>query len=153
MGEHPDPTAVVADIDVIGADLFVGGDAREALDLVRNHDWMTWVLTPELREQAMAVIATLSDPDLAEDWGKRIDKDGTLVEPPGDIGGHPALVAAAAGGAASVLTYDGTLQGANTGLAIRQHVATSVKSPAAFVSQVDPAALRAAGSDRDDPAT
>ncbi|MFB6354291.1 MAG: hypothetical protein ABEJ92_09415, partial [Halobacteriales archaeon] len=59
---------VVADADVLAADLLCGGSAREALDLVRAHDWVTLVASEPLLDDAATVVADLADGDLADDW-------------------------------------------------------------------------------------
>lgn len=140
MGEAPpDPARAVADVDVLVTDLFVGGASREALDLLRSHSWLELVASDLLLAEASTVIARLGDESLATDWHARLTAEATLVEPVGD--GHPALTAAAGGAAATVLSLDDRLQSAATGAAIRPHLATSVKSPAAFVRLADPASL------------
>lgn len=139
MTDHPDPTRVAADVDVLAADLLVGGKARESLDLLRDHEWLTLITTDEILTETTAVIATLADDSLATDWERRARADFVLVEPTAN--GHPALVAAASGNAATVLTFDERLQSPKAGASIRSRVATSVKSPKAFVSLVDPDTL------------
>ena len=59
------PTRVVADADVLAVDLLCGGPAREALDGVRRHSWMTLVASEQLLNDARAIIAELADPELA----------------------------------------------------------------------------------------
>lgn len=135
----PEPTRVVADADVLAADLLVGGAAREALDLLRGHSWLELVVSASLLADAEAVICDLGGAALAADWRTRIDTVGVHVEP--TMRGHPALTAAAAGAAATVLSFDATLRSASTGAAIRPTVATSVKSPTAFTQLLDPADL------------
>lgn len=135
MTDHPDPTRVVADADVLAADLLVGGGARAALDLLRASGPLTIVLTERLLADAHAVIATLAEPELADDWEARIRRDANVVSP--TVAGHPALAAAATAGAASVLSLDDELRSPAAGVALRSRVATSVKSPDAFVSLVE----------------
>jgi|SRR5699024_1241108 len=135
----PDPAGVVADADVLAADLLCGGPAREALDLVRAHSWVTLTASDPLLADARGLIATFADDDLADAWDERIRDLRVRVEhPPED---HPALASAAAGGAAHVLTFDDDLRGAQTGMALREHVATSVKHPRGFVGLFDPEKL------------
>ena len=135
---NPDPARVVADADVLAADVLVGGDAREALDLVRAHSWVSLVVSDPLLEDARAVVERLADEGLADAWRERIEALRVRVDhPPED---HPALAAAAAG-AAHVLTFDEALRAARTGVQIRAHVATSVKHPRAFVRLFDPELL------------
>lgn len=150
----PDPTRVVADVDVLVADLLVGGAARDALDLVRAHSWLVLVGTEALLDESEAVIAELTDDSLARDWRERIDAEIEYVTP--EARGHPAFVAAHASSAATILSLDEQLQSASVGAAIRSRLTTSIKSPDAFSSMVDPASLYEAifeepypGADRD----
>ncbi len=137
--DPPDPARVVADADVLAADLLVGGPAREALDLVRSHSWLELVASEPLVDDAEAVIAALSGPDLAADWRERIEDLRTPVEhPPGD---HPALASAYRSNAAHLLTYDEGLTGAQAGAAINRRIPLSVRTPDAFVGVFDPARL------------
>ncbi|QHS18368.1 hypothetical protein GWK26_10895 [haloarchaeon 3A1-DGR] len=127
---------IVADADVLAADLLVGGAARAALDTVRRHSWLTLVATPELLADARAVIADLADPALASAWHALAADRIVLVEqPPGD---HPALAAAYHGGAMHVLSFDPALTSAAAGVAIRDRVPISVREPQAFVAVFDP---------------
>jgi predicted nucleic acid-binding protein len=135
----PAPARVVADADVLAADLLVGGPAREALDHLRAHSWTTLVVSDPLLDDAEAVVATLADESLAADWRDRVDEWAETVDhPPGD---HPALAAAYHGGAMHVLTFDEDLQSPAAGAAIRAHVETSVKHPRAFATLFDPETL------------
>ena len=150
----PDPASVVADADVLAADLLVGGPARDALDRVRQHDWMTLVATEPLLDDATAVVSELGDDALAADWRRRIEDLATVVDqPPGD---HPALAAALHGGAAHLLSFDAALTGAAGNVALSARVRTSVRTPEAFVTVFDAASLYEAveggpypGPDRD----
>lgn len=130
---------MVADADVLAADLLVGDPARAALDVIRAHSWLDLIASDRLLADGRAVIETLADPSLAAAWQRRIEREATLVEP--TLAGHPALTAAAAGEAATVLSFDETLRSAQAGAAIRPRVATSVKSPDAFRRLVDPSDL------------
>ncbi|AKH98444.1 DUF7384 family protein [Halanaeroarchaeum sulfurireducens] len=151
---NPDPASVVADADVLLADLFVDGTARDALDLVRKHDWMTLVASEPLLDDAAAIVATKADPDLAADWRDRIEAEASIVDhPPGD---HPALASALTGGAGHLLTLDETLASPRTNAAVSTRVQTSVRLPDAFVHSFDAASLYEAveggsypGPDRD----
>lgn len=154
MGDRPDPGRIVADADVLVADLLVGGAAREAMDMVRAHGWLELVATDELLDDAEAVVRKLADDGLADDWRRRVAELVTLVEQP--AGDHPALAAAYHGGAAHVLTLDESLRSARTGAELRARVETSVKSPDAFLTVFDPERLYPAvvggeypGPDRD----
>ncbi|HET7322850.1 MAG TPA: hypothetical protein VFJ06_00785 [Halococcus sp.] len=137
--DEPHPARVVADADVLAADLLCGGSARDALDLVRAHSWVTLAASDPLLADTHAVITHLADTDLAEAWHERIDDLRIRVEHPSSD--HPALASAAAGEAAHVLSFDDSLRRAKTGVHIREHVATSVKHPHGFTRLFDPESL------------
>lgn len=149
----PNPARVVADADVLAADLLVEGPAREALDHVRRHDWVTLVASEQLLDEAQAIVAGLADGGLAMDWRERACADADRVEhPPGD---HPALASAYRGDAAHVLSLDPVMTSARAGAALKR-AGVSVKRPDAFARLFDPAALYPAlfdepypGPDRD----
>ena len=134
--DHPDPRCIVADVDVLVADLFIGKASREALDILRAHDWLTLIATDELITEATVIIEELSSAELASQWESRFRREAVVVEPV--LQGNAALVAAAAGNAATVLSLDERLQSSAAGTAIRSHLATSVKSPHAFNRLLDP---------------
>ncbi len=126
---------IVADADVLAADLLVGGSAREALDTIRSHAWITLVASESLLDDAEVVIADVADVDLAREWRATIQKRVTVVDhPPGD---HPGLASAYHGDAGHLLTFAEHLHGAGTGTAIKQYAAVSVKSPTAFLHTFD----------------
>jgi hypothetical protein len=136
----PDPrlARVVADADVLAADLLVGGPAREAMALVRRHSWVELVATDRLLADAEAVVATLADPGLAADWRERVGALATVVEaPPGD---HPALAAAYRGEAAHLLSFDDRLRNARAGASLARWQ-ISVKPPDGFARLFDPASV------------
>jgi predicted nucleic acid-binding protein len=150
----PDPARVVADADVLAADLLAGGAARDALDVVRRHSWVELVASDPLVEDAVAVVADLADADLAAAWRARLDRERVAVDHPD--GDHPALASAYRSGAAHLLTFDEDLTGAEAGAAINQHLSLSVRSPDAFLAVFDPGRLYPAaeggeypGPDRD----
>ncbi|UWG48884.1 PIN domain [Halanaeroarchaeum sp. HSR-CO] len=150
----PDPASVVADADVLAADLFVDGRARAAMDLVRSHDWMTLVASEALLDDAESVIAELGDEHLATDWRERVEAEASIVDHPAED--HPALAAALAGSAGHLLTLDESLASPGTNAALSARVQTSVRLPDAFVSMFDAASLYEAvkggsypGPDRD----
>jgi hypothetical protein len=150
----PSPARVVADADVLAADLLVGGAARDALDALRAHSWTALVASDPLLADAEATIAALADADLAADWRARVEAWRERVEHPPDD--HPALASAYRGGAMHVLTLDEGLQSAGAGAAIREHVETSIKHPRAFAALFDAQSLYEAveggeypGPDRD----
>ncbi len=135
----PNPARLVADADVLAADVLVGGDAREAMDIVRGHTWVELVASDELLDDAEEVIRELADDELAADWrGKieelRIDAEQT----PGD---HPALASAHAGNAAHILSYDDSLRSAKTASTLQGRISVSVKRPDGFITLFDPESL------------
>lgn len=149
-----DPASVVADADVLAADLLVGGPAREAMDLVRAHSWIDLVASDPLLEDATAVVADLADPSLASDWRERIEERRTRVEHP--AGDHPGLASAYRGKAAHLLSFDEDLGSVSMGLSIQPHVGLSVRTPSAFATVFDAEGLYLAvigddypGPDRD----
>lgn len=137
--ETADPTRVVADADVLAADLLVGGDARRALDRVREHSWVALVASDPLLADARAVIERLAGESLASDWTERVREERTAVEHPPDD--HPALASAYRGGAAHLLSFDERLTTARAGLSVQPHLALSVRGPGAFAAVFDAAAL------------
>lgn len=131
-----DLSRVVADADVLAADLLVGGAAREALDLVRSHSWLELVASDPLLDDAEAVIERLADPELAADWREAIEELRVSVDqPPGD---HPGLASALHGDAVQLLSFDDRLTSAKAGASIRKYVEVSVKRPDAYVRLFDP---------------
>jgi predicted nucleic acid-binding protein len=150
----PDPTRVVADADVLAADLLVGGPARDALDAVREHSWMELLASDQLIADAASVVSSFADEPLAADWRERVDAERVAVDHPD--GDHPGLASAYQGGAAHLLTFDPDLASAKTGLSIQPHVGLSVRHPRAFATVFDPVGLYEAsvggeypGPDRD----
>ncbi|WP_277542529.1 DUF7384 family protein [Haloarcula laminariae] len=138
MGENT-PARVVADADVLAADLLCGGAARAALDHVRRHSWVALVASDVLLDDAEAVVAELADSDLAADWRERIEREREPVDHP--EGDHPALASAYRGEAGHVLSYDEELRSAKTGLALNEHMQVSVRTPDAFATLFDAEAL------------
>lgn len=136
-----DPSRVVADADVLAADLLVGGDARDALDHVRRHSWMHLVASDPLLADAEAVVASLADAELAADWRTKLDAERVPVDHPD--GDHPALASAYRGGAAHLLTYDDRLRSAKAGLSLQPHASLSVRPPRAFARLFDAESLYA----------
>lgn len=147
--ERPNPAGVVADADVLAADLLVGGDARRALDLVRSHSWIDLVASEQLLDDAEAVIADLADPDLAADWREMIDGRVSIVEHV--AGDHPALASAVAGNAAHVLSFDDGLRSARVGAKLNTRVSVSIKQPGGFATLFDPERLYPEVVDGTDP--
>lgn len=127
---------IVADADVLAADLFLNDSARAALDLIRSHSWITLVASDILIDQTTTLIEHLSSTTLATQWAQKIRQRTTTIEhPPSD---HPALAAALRGNSAHILSYDPNLTSAKTGAVLRSHGPTSVKHPEAFVRLFDP---------------
>ncbi|WP_458187988.1 DUF7384 family protein [Haladaptatus sp. NG-WS-4] len=151
---NPNPARIVADADVLAADLLVGGDAREAMDVVREHSWVELIASDELLSDAEWVVRELANDELARDWRENIDDLRVEVEQtPGD---HPALASANAGNAAHILSYDDGLRSAKTGASLQKRISVSVKRPDGFVGLFDAASLYEAvvggeypGPDRD----
>ncbi|OLZ39895.1 hypothetical protein A6E15_02375 [Natrinema saccharevitans] len=154
MPEEPDPARVVADADVLAADLLVGGSAREALDHVRRHSWVELVASDPLLEETERLVTALSDADLAADHRERLEAERVAVDHPEDD--HPALASAYRGEAAHLLSDDERLRSAEAGLTLQPRVSVSVRPPDAFTRLFDPESLYAAveggeypGPDRD----
>lgn len=150
----PDPARVVADADVLVADLLSGGAAREALDHVRAHSWVDLVASDPLLEDAEVIVAALADGTLAADWRDRVERERLRVDQA--TGDQPALASAYEGNAAHVLSFDEGLTSAGANLSLQPHVQVSVRTPAAFAALFDPASLYEAveggeypGPDRD----
>jgi predicted nucleic acid-binding protein len=133
------PARVVADADVLAADLLVGDSSRDALDHVRRHSWVELVASDPLLADAEAVIAVCADADLAADWREKIESERVAVEhPPED---HPALASAYRGNAAHLLTFDERLTSARANQTLGQRLTLSVRSPDAFAALFDPESL------------
>ncbi|GAB7094125.1 hypothetical protein JCM30237_12770 [Halolamina litorea] len=139
MSEEPSPARIVADSDVLAADLLVGGAARDCLDHVRAHSWLTLVASDPLLDDAEAVIERLADAHLAADWRERIEERREPVDQP--EGDHPALASAYHGGAMHVLSFDERLTGAKGNTMVRDRFEVAVRTPEAFTALFDPAKL------------
>lgn len=136
---EPSPARIVADSDVLAADLLVGGTARECLDRIRSHSWLTLVASDRLLDDAEAVIERLAEPALAADWRERIEALREPVDQP--EGDHPALASAFHGGAMHVLSLDDRLTSVTGNTMVRDRVETTVRPPDAFVALFDPASF------------
>ncbi|WP_265108641.1 DUF7384 family protein [Halosolutus halophilus] len=154
MAEGSNAARVVADADVLAADLLVGGAAREALDHVRRHSWVELVASDSLLDRTERVVARLADPDLAAAHRDRLAADRIAVDHPEED--HPALASAYQGNAAHLLSYDERLRSAKAGLSLQPRVSVSVRPPDAFAQLFDPESLYEAveggsypGPDRD----
>ncbi|QCS41502.1 hypothetical protein [Natrinema versiforme] len=152
--DEPNPARVVADADVLAADLLVGGDAREALDHVRRHSWVKLIASDPLLEETERLVASLADADLAADHRERLEAERVAVEQP--EGDHPALASTYRGEAAHLLSYDERLRSAEAGLTLQPRVSVSIRPPDAFATLFDPESLYAVveggdypGPDRD----
>jgi len=139
MTERPDQAGVVADADVLAADLLVGGDARRALDLVREHSWLQLYASAQLLDDAEFLIEQCADAELAAAWRERIE---SLVEPVDQpAGDHPALATAYHSHAAHVLSFDEELRSARTGVALKRRIDVSVMHPGGFATLFDPSSF------------
>ncbi|WP_436933638.1 DUF7384 family protein [Halovenus marina] len=133
------PARVVADADVLAADLLVGGSSRDALDHVRRHSWVELVASDPLLADAEAVITTCADADLAADWREKIESERVAVEHPKED--HPALASAYRGNAAHLLTFDEQLTSARANQTLGQRLTVSVRPPDAFATLFDAESL------------
>ncbi|MCU4926310.1 hypothetical protein OB905_09990 [Halobacteria archaeon AArc-dxtr1] len=152
--DRPNPARIVADCDVLAADLLIDGDAREALDQIRSHSWVELVASDALLAETERLVAGLADPSLAAAHRERLEAARVPVDHPD--GDHPALASAYRSGAAHVLSFDDELGSAAAGLSMKSHVPVSVRPPDAFARLFDPASLYEAveggaypGPDRD----
>lgn len=149
MVRTPDPTRVVADADVLAADLFIDGPARAAMDVVRSHSWLELFASDALLDEAETVITRLGSPALAADWRTQLQDHRHFVDhEPGDT---PSIASAYAAEAGHLLTYDDRLTGATAGVTMRRAMPLSVRTPEAFVATVDVASLYAAAIGGDYP--
>ncbi|PSP74984.1 hypothetical protein BRC86_04355 [Halobacteriales archaeon QS_3_64_16] len=137
--DRPNPARVVADADVLAADLLVGGAPREALDLVRSHSWVELPASDALLAESERVIERCSDRGLAAAWRDRIERERVAVSHP--TGDHPALASAYQGNAAHLLSLDEELRSARTGAKLRTRLPVSVKTPEGFSRLFDPESL------------
>ena len=139
MSGDASPARVVADADVLAADLLCDGPARAALDHLRRHSWTTLIASDSLLDDAERVIADCADPTLAADWRERVAAWRESVEHPD--GDHPALASAYRGGAMHVLSFDDTLTAAGTAVGLNERFPISVRTPDAFATVFDPERL------------
>jgi predicted nucleic acid-binding protein len=133
------PTRVVADADVLAADVLVGGASRDALDNVRSHSWLDLVASDHLLDDAHAVVAALADADLADAWRERAATATDRVEH--DPGDHSGLASAVHGNAAHLLSFDDALGSVHAGMSVQPHAKLSVRPPDAFARLFDAASL------------
>ncbi len=139
LDREPSPARVVADADVLAADLLVGGAARDALDLLRSHSWTTLVASDPLLDDAGAVVASLADPDLAADWRDAVERWREPIAHP--VGDHPALASAYRGAAMQTVSLDASLTGPQAAAGLRDRLPVSVREPLAFATVFDPERL------------
>ena len=133
------PARVVADADVLAADLLVDGDARRALDHLRGHSWTTLLASEALVDDAEAVVVDLTDAALAGAWRERVSAWCEFVaHPPGD---NPALATAYRGGAMHLLSYDDRLLSAKAGAELGSRLSVSARHPGAFATLFDAESL------------
>jgi hypothetical protein len=132
---EPSPARIVADADVLVADLFVDGDARRALDTVREHSWLRLVASDVLLDDAEAVIGELGDTALASDWREKIEELREPVDHPD--GDHPGLASAYRGGAMHLLSFDDRLGSVQAGANLKGRIPLSVRHPKAFATLFD----------------
>ncbi|EMA66455.1 hypothetical protein C461_10458 [Halorubrum aidingense JCM 13560] len=135
----PSPARVVADADVLAADLLVGGPARDALDALRSHSWTALVASDPLLDDAESVIASLADAALAADWRTAIEAWRVPIAHPADD--HPALASAYRGAAMQVVSLDPSLTGPRAAAGLRDRLPVSVREPRAFAVVFSPAKL------------
>lgn len=156
MPETPEtnPARIVADADVLVADLLVGGPARESMDEIRSHSWVELLASDDLLDDAEAVIRELADDGLSSAWRERIEDLRVEVEHP--EGDHPALASAYRGEAAHILSYDENLRSAEASATFGSRLNVSVKTPEGFAALFDAESLYGAveggeypGPDRD----
>ena len=133
---EPSPARVVADADVLAADLLAGGDSRESLDRLRSHSWTTLVASDPLLDDATAVIGDLADADLASDWRAAVESWREPVAHP--AGDHPALASAYRGGAMQVVSLDPSLTNPQAAAGLRDRMPVSVREPRAFAAVFSP---------------
>jgi len=132
----PSPARVVADADVLTADLLAGGDSRESLDRLRAHSWTTLVASDPLLDDAAAAIGDLADAGLASDWRNAVESWREPVAHP--AGDHPALASAYRGGAMHILSLDPSLTGPQAAAGLRDRMPVSVREPRAFATVFSP---------------
>ena len=133
------PARVVADADVLAADLLVGGAARDALDPLRSHSWTTLLASDPLVADAEATITDLADPDFAAAWRERVAAWRESVTHP--VSDNPALGSAYRGGAMHLLTFDDRLRSAKAGATLGTDLTVSARHPEAFAALFDAASL------------
>jgi len=133
------PARVVADADVLAADLLIDGDARDALDSLRSHSWTTVLASDPLLDDAEAAVADLADADLAAAWRERVAAwRESVAHPAGD---NPALGSAYRGGAMHLLTFDDRLRSAKAGATLGADLTVSARHPGSFAALFDASSL------------
>ena len=135
----PSPARVVADADVLAADVLVGGPSREALEGVWRHSWIHLLASDQLLADAAATIAELSTPELAAAWRELVAEWREPVTHP--VGDHSGLGSAYRGGAMHLLSFDRVLSSPRAGAELRGRVPLSVREPRAFATVFDAESL------------
>jgi hypothetical protein len=133
------PARVVADADVLAADLLIDGDARDALDPLRSHSWTTVLASDPLLDDAEATVADLADANLAAAWRERVAAWRESVAH--TAGDNPALGSAYRGGAMHLLTFDDRLRSAKAGATLGADLTVSARHPGAFAALFDASSL------------
>lgn len=134
----PMPTSVVVDADVFVADFLCGSDtdARQAIEILWTHSWMTLFASNPLLTDAQALIATLATDQLAREWRAHMtDWCSIVTHPPAD---HPALATAYRGGAMHILSFNDQLRSVQAGASLRGQFPVSVRDPAAYTAVFSP---------------
>jgi hypothetical protein len=140
----PMPTSIVVDSDVLVADFLCGSEsnARQAVEILWTHSWMTLFASDPLLTDAEAVIATVTTDQLAREWRSHMtDWCSIVTHPSAD---HPALSTAYRGGAMHILSFDDRLQSAQAGASLRGQFPVSVRDPAAYAAIFSPERLYSA---------
>ncbi|MEF8780940.1 MAG: hypothetical protein V5A46_09710 [Haloferacaceae archaeon] len=137
----PSPARIVADADVLAADVLVGGAARAALENPWRHSFVALVASDELLSDAEATIAAAATTGLASDWRTVVEEWREPVAHP--AGDHPGLASAYRGGAMHLLSFDEGLTSARAGAAFQGRVPVSVREPRAFATLFDAESLYA----------
>ncbi len=143
--QDPSQARIVADADVLAADLLVGADARHALEPIWQHDWTHLVGSDQLLDDAQNVIETLSNESLAADWREQIELWREPVSHP--VGDQPALASAYRGGAMHVLSFTEQLTSSQAGASLNDRFPVSIRQPDAFAFLFDPESVYPTVSD------
>jgi hypothetical protein len=135
----PSPARVVADADVLAADLLVDGAARRSLDELRSHSWTSLVASDALLAETTDVITAVASEELAARWRNRINQWREPVKHP--EGDHPAVASAYRGGAMHVISFESSLTTVGAGTSLQETFPVSIREPDAFAAIFDPERL------------